>query len=323
MRFYSIIIPVYNRPKEIEEILQSLEEQTFKNFEILIIEDGSNLKCEDICKKFEKKLTIRYFYKPNSGQGFSRNFGFERAKGDYFIQFDSDAIIPPTYFEEVEKALAIHQWDAFGGPDAAASNFTSIQKAVNYSMTSVFTTGGIRGKKNNMGGQFHPRSFNFGISRKVYEKVGGYIITRMGEDIEFSIRIIENGFKVGLIPEAFIYHKRRTDFKQFFKQLHFFGRARINISRFFPKELKLVHWFPALFTIYLVSIPLLLLLIPILGKIAFGFLVLFLLLLFIDGSIKNKSLKIGLLGVVAGITQLTGYGIGFLSEFSKGSKSNN
>jgi glycosyltransferase involved in cell wall biosynthesis len=320
MNKYSVIVPVFNRPVEVRDLLQSLSKQTYQNFEVLIIEDGSTKTCEHVCKEYSKEIDIRYFYKENSGQGFSRNYGFERARGDYLIQFDSDAVIPPTYFDAVERNLKVNNWDAFGGPDASAPNFTPIQKAISYTMTSVFTTGGIRGKKNNLGGQFHPRSFNFGLSRQVYEKVGGYKITRMGEDIEYSIRIIENGFKVGLIPEAYVYHKRRTTISQFFKQLHFFGRARINIGRFYPSQLKLVHYFPLVFTCFVFSIPILLLLDTALGGIALFFLALYLTLILVESSVKNNSVKIGLLSVVACVTQLTGYGIGFASELLKNKK---
>ncbi len=320
---YSVITPVYNRPDEVKELLESLTKQSFKDFEVIIIEDGSELRCEEICKQFTEKLDIKYYFKENSGQGFSRNYGFERATGNYFVQLDSDAIIPEKYFEIVDKCLTANYLDAYGGPDAAAENFTDIQKAINYSMTSVFTTGGIRGKKKNAGGQFHPRSFNFGLSREVYQKVGGYELTRMAEDLIFSIRIIEAGFKVGLIEEAFIYHKRRTDFKQFFKQLHFFGRGRVNLSRLFPTELKWVHFFPTLFLLFCLSIPFQFLLahFALFFHYTFGlsliFLSIYLLAIFIDSSLQNKSLKVGFLSIMACFVQLFGYGIGFLSEFFK------
>lgn len=312
---YSVIVPVYNRPDEIDELLQSLTKQTFKNFEVIIVEDGSDLRCDHVVEKYSDQLVIQYFYKQNSGQGFSRNFGFEKAKGDYFIVFDSDCLIPPHYFEAVNRALAFHGYDAWGGPDRAHSSFTSIQKAISYSMTSFFTTGGIRGRKNHIG-TFHPRSFNMGISREVYQKTGGYRITRMGEDIEFSLRIIENGFKTGLIEDAYVYHKRRTDFKQFYRQLQFFGRARINIKRFYPAELKLVHFLPFIFVI---GLPLFL----ILAVVTKGFLSKLILLypvyaavLFIDAFRTERNLKISLLGMIAGFIQLTAYGIGFLKELS-------
>ncbi|WP_234737194.1 glycosyltransferase [Tellurirhabdus bombi] len=313
MRF-SVIIPVYNRPEELRELLESLVAQTRLPDEVVVVEDGSVDKAEAVVNAFMDRLTIYYYFKPNTGQGFTRNYGFERATGDYFIIFDSDAIVPANYLELVEKHLQESKLDAYGGPDAAHPQFTPIQKAISYSMTSPFTTGGIRGSKKNLGGTYHPRSFNMGFSRRVYEKIGGYKISRMGEDIEFAIRIIENGFKTGLIPEAFIYHKRRTDFQQFYRQLRFFGRARINISRFFPAELKLVHAFPALFTLFLASIPVWAFTSKLLFSLAVGVLSIFSLAILIDASRKEKSLKVGLLSVVAAYVQLTGYGMGFLLE---------
>ncbi|NBA85893.1 glycosyltransferase [Emticicia sp. CRIBPO] len=318
MRKYSVIIPVYNRPDEVRELLESLAKQTYRNFEVLIVEDGSKNTCEDVCRSFSGQLELHYFFKENSGQGFSRNYGFERAKGDYFVQLDSDAIIPETYFEAVEQRLNTDYLDAYGGPDAAHESFTPIQKAVNYAMTSVFTTGGIRGKKNNLGGQFHPRSFNFGFSREVWNKVGGYKITRMGEDIEFSIRMIEAGFKVGLIPEAFIYHKRRTSFTQFYKQLFFFGRARINISRFFPKELKIVHLFPLVFTLFVFSIPVQFFVYKPLFFLSVSVFLFYFLVIFLHSTVQNSSLKVGFLSITACFIQLFAYGCGFISEGLKG-----
>ncbi|QMW05600.1 glycosyltransferase [Spirosoma foliorum] len=312
--FFSIIIPVFNRPDELRELLSSLTKQTYTNFEVIIVEDGSTLKADGVVAEFAASLTIRYFFKENSGQGFTRNYGFEQAKGDYFVIFDSDALIPAHYFSAVNDQLSQAWLDAYGGPDAAHPDFTPIQKAISYSMTSVFTTGGIRGSKKNLGGTYHPRSFNMGLSRKVWETIGGYKLSRMGEDIEFAIRIIENGFKTGLIQDAFIYHKRRTNFGQFYRQLRFFGRARINISRYYPSELKLVHTFPAVFTLFLVSIPVWALISPILFGLAIGFVLLLAVLILIDATQKEKSIKVGLLSVEAAFVQLTGYGIGFISE---------
>ncbi len=245
--FFSIIIPLYNRPQEIDELLNTLTQQTYMQFEVLVIEDGSVKDAKAIVEKYSNALDIHYYFKPNAGQGFARNYGFERAKGDYFMVFDSDCLIPKDYLETVRDYLFEHKLDAYGGPDAAHQSFTPVQKAISYAMTSPFTTGGIRGNAKHIG-QFHPRSFNMGVSREVWEKVGGYILTRLGEDIEYSIRIHEAGFKIGLIPAAKVYHKRRTSFAQFYKQLHFFGRARINIYKHFPAELKLMHFFPAVFT---------------------------------------------------------------------------
>lgn len=316
---FSVIVPVYNRPNEIKELLESLLEQTYRNFEVIIVEDGSTLRCEEVVKSFEGKLPIRYFYKENSGQGFSRNYGFERARGDYFVMFDSDCLIPPQYFLEVEKHLHVYQLDAWGGPDRAHESFTPVQKAISYSMTSVFTTGGIRGNKRHVG-VFHPRSFNMGISRQVWEKTQGYLITRMGEDIEFSLRIIANGFKTGLIENAFVYHKRRTTFSQFYKQLHFFGRARINIRRFFPNELKLIHTFPALFTLGCLLLPLLYFLYQPLFVVGASLLGIYVSMIFFDASMQNRSLYVGLLSILAVFVQLFGYGIGFMTEALRGKK---
>ncbi|MEX2336049.1 MAG: glycosyltransferase [Fulvivirga sp.] len=313
MRLYSVIIPVYNRPDEVNELLQSLTRQTYKEFEVLVIEDGSSTRCNKVIEKYSDRLSITYYYKPNSGQGFSRNFGFERAKGDFFVVFDSDCIIPDHYFHTVDEYLNKHQLDAYGGPDKAHSNFTAMQKAISYTMTSAFTTGGIRGGKKRMGA-FHPRSFNMGISRAVFEETKGYKITRMGEDIEFSIRIIEAGFKTGLIADAYVYHKRRTSLNQFYEQVHFFGRARINLSRFYPKEIKLVHSFPALFTLAFILMWLLLVISLDLFFIAVTLFGVFFFMLFCDALIKEKSLKVALLSMVTAFTQLIGYGIGFLTE---------
>lgn len=311
--FYSIVIPVYNRPDEISELLESLTKQTFTNFEVLIIEDGSQKTSKNVVEQFSDSLNIRYYYKENSGQGFSRNYGFERAKGDYFVVFDSDCIIPEQYFETVNQFLSAHEIDCWGGPDRAHPSFTAIQKAINFSMTSIWTTGGIRGLKKNLEG-FHPRSFNMGISREVFEKTGGYKITRMGEDLEFSIRIIKMGFKSTLIENAYVYHKRRTNLKQFFWQLHFFGRARINIQRFHSEEIKMVHLFPTLFLIGLfLSLLFLIFNVNVLNKLFLLYLF-YGILLFLSAFKKEKSLKIALLGVISGFTQLTAYSIGFLSE---------
>ncbi|WP_461487168.1 glycosyltransferase family 2 protein [Pedobacter sp.] len=314
--FFSIIIPLYNRPQEIKELLSTLCKQTYMQFEVLVIEDGSVNDAKEIVASFENKLDVKYFYKENSGQGFSRNFGFERAIGDYFIIFDSDILVPADYLEIVRDYLYEHQLDAFGGPDAAHESFTPVQKAISYAMTSPFTTGGIRGNKKHIG-QFHPRSFNMGLSREVYEKVGGFILTRLGEDIEYSIRIHENGFKIGLIPTAKVYHKRRTSFTQFYKQLHFFGRARINIYKHFPSELKVVHFFPAIFTLGLSFTILCNIFFKPLAYICNFFVLLYFLLIFFHAWQANKSIKIAFLSVIASFIQLTAYGLGFMQDFVK------
>lgn len=315
--FFSVIIPLYNRPQEIDELLHTLTQQTYTQFEVLVIEDGSKQDARDIVGRYQDRLDVRYYYKENEGQGFTRNFGFKLARGDYFVIFDSDCLIPPKYLETVRNYLFEHKLDAYGGPDAAHGSFTPVQKAISYSMTSPFTTGGIRGSKKNLGGQFHPRSFNMGISRQVWEKVGGFILTRLGEDIEYSIRIHEAGFKIGLIPAARVYHKRRTNFSQFYKQLHFFGRARINIYTFFPSQLKAVHFFPALFTLFILLTILLNLSGSGLARICNLLTGVYILLIFFHSLAANKSVKVAFLSIIAAFVQLIAYGLGFMQDFWK------
>ncbi|MFU8813399.1 MAG: glycosyltransferase [Balneolaceae bacterium] len=311
---YSVVIPVYNRPDEVDELLDSLTRQTYTSFEVLIVEDGSTKSCEEVVSRYTHRLDIRYFEKENSGQGFSRNFGFDRCRGDFFVVFDSDCIIPPHYFDAVNEAMENEAFDCWGGPDRAHTSFSTVQKAINYAMTSLFTTGGIRGRKKRID-VFHPRSFNMGISRNVYEQTGGYAITRMGEDLEFSIRIMKQGFKAIYIHDAYVYHKRRTDLRQFARQLHFFGRARINIQRFHPEELKMIHFFPILFLMGLLSLPFLSIFSATLFTIGAGAYALFALLLFADAFRMEGNITIAALSVAAGFIQLSAYGIGFFSEF--------
>jgi len=321
---FSIIIPLYNRPDEIDELLASLCQQTYTDFEVVIVEDGSSKPAKDIVESYKDKLEINYFSKPNEGQGFARNYGFERAKGDFFIVLDSDVLVPEDYLLKVKKSLDEHHWDAFGGPDAAHESFTDVQKAISYSMTSPLTTGGIRGNKKHVG-HFHPRSFNMGISRKVWEATRGYKLSRRSEDIEFSIRMINQGYKVGLISEAFVYHKRRTNIAQFFKQVYGFGKGRIDISMLYPGELKFVHALPAFFTLGFAIV----LLCPVfqvffVGRSSFFavlseagafFLLLFTLALFCHSWISTRSIKVALLSVVTSYTQILAYGIGFIQNF--------
>lgn len=312
-RKYSIIIPVYNRPEEVDELLDSLTQQTYRNFEVIIVEDGSSIPCREVVDKYRERLDIAYCIKKNEGQGFARNYGYERARGDYFIVFDSDCLIPPDYLARVDKSLNQNYLDAFGGPDRAHPGFTPVQKAISHTMTSFLTSGGTRGSKKGIG-PFHPRSFNMGITPEVFRKTGGYIMPYKGEDIEFSIRIIRNGFKTGLIPEAYVYHKRRTSWKQFFRQIHFFGTARINITRYYPDQLKPFHFFPLCFMlglgVLLISIPLS----PVLFYILLAFYSLYTLLLFAEALVRQKNLKIALMSVWAGYLQLIAYGLGFFEE---------
>ena len=312
--FFSIIIPLYNRPQEIDELLHTLTQQSYTQFEVLVVEDGSKKDAKSIVEGYQNQLDVKYYYKENEGQGFSRNYGFARANGDFLIVFDSDCLIPADYLETVKNYLLENLLDAYGGPDGAHESFTAVQKAISYSMTSPFTTGGIRGNRKHIG-RFHPRSFNMGISREVWEKSGGFILTRLGEDIEFSIRIHSLGFKIGLIPDAVVFHKRRTDFRQFYKQLHFFGRARINIYKHFPTELKAVHFFPALFTIFLMISLVVNLFYPPVAGITNFLLAVYILLIFFHSWNANKSAKVAFLSIIAAFVQLTAYGLGFMQDF--------
>ena len=227
---YSLIIPVYNRPDEVDELLQSLTEQRFKDFEVIVVEDGSAVPCKDVVEKYTACLDIHYYNKPNSGPGQTRNYGVERSQGTYVLILDSDCVLPPGYLEAIEVELGREPADAFGGPDRAHDSFTDVQKAINYAMTSFFTTGGIRGGKKKMD-KFYPRSFNMGVRTEVYRALGGFSRMRFGEDIDFSIRIFKGGYRCRLFPEAWVWHKRRTDLKKFFKQVHNSGIARINLYK--------------------------------------------------------------------------------------------
>lgn len=303
---YSVIIPVYNRPDEVDELLQSLTQQHFKDFEVIVVEDGSSVPCRQVAEKYNDRLDIHYYNKPNSGPGQSRNYGAERSQGDYLIILDSDCILPPGYFDAVEQELHTAPADAFGGPDRAHDSFTDIQKAINYSMTSFFTTGGIRGGKKKMD-KFYPRSFNMGVRRTVYQALGGFSHMRFGEDIDFSIRIFKGRYACRLFPDAWVYHKRRTDLKKFFKQVHNSGIARINLYKKYPESLKAVHLLPAAFTL---GVAILLIAAPFciysLTPILF-----YALLVCADSTIQNRSLRIGIYSVAASFIQLIGYGTGF------------
>lgn len=303
---YSVIVPVYNRPDEVKELLESLTEQEFKDFEVIVVEDGSTVPCREVVEGFAGRLNARYFTKPNSGPGQTRNYGAERAAGDYLIILDSDCILPPGYFPAVERELRREPADVFGGPDRAHPSFTDMQKAINYAMTSFFTTGGIRGGKKKMD-KFYPRSFNMGARREVYAALGGFSRMRFGEDIDFSIRVFKGGYSCRLFPEAWVYHKRRVDLKKFFKQVHNFGMARINLYKKYPESLKVVHLLPGLFTagtaVLVLASPFCPWTLAPLGLYA--------LLVCVDSGLRNRSPRIGLYSIAAAFVQLLGYGSGF------------
>jgi glycosyltransferase involved in cell wall biosynthesis len=304
---FSIIIPVYNRPDEVEELLLSLTNQTDKEFEVIIVEDGSTLMCENICTQFSKQLDVNYFYKENTGPGGSRNFGAKQAHGEYLLILDSDCIIPENYIKNVRTELTNHPCDAFGGADAAHDSFSNMQKAVNYAMTSFFTTGGIRGGKKDTLEKFHPRSFNMGIKADVYKDLGGFSDMRYGEDIDFSIRIFEAGYSVRLFPNAFVYHKRRTNIRKFYLQVFHSGEARIVLWKKHPNSLKFVHFLPSCFVVGSILV----LIFGFLKPAIWCLLAIFCLTIFIDSTLKSKKITIGFLSIITSFTQLFGYGLGF------------
>ena len=308
---YSIIIPVYNRPKEIDELLESLTKQDFTGyFEVLIIEDGSTEKSDLIAEKYKNQLNLQYFFKENSGAGASRNFGMENALGNYFIILDSDVIVPKQYLSEVKKGLDKKYTDAFGGPDAAHKSFTSLQKSINYSMTSFLTTGGIRGKKQAVG-KFQPRSFNLGLSKIAFEKTKGFSKMKNGEDIDLTFRLWENKFDTQLLEKAFVYHKRRSSLKQFFKQTFGFGTARPILNKKHPESAKFTYWFPSLFILgFAISI-----ILAIFGCIPIlCFYGVYFCLIWTDSLFKNKNLFVAFLSILTSLTSFTGYGLGFLQS---------
>jgi glycosyltransferase involved in cell wall biosynthesis len=309
----SIIVPVYNRPDELKELLESLVAQTYKDFEIVIVEDGSAEKSDKVVEGFSNKLTIRYFYKQNEKPAIARNFGMKKAAGNYYLFFDSDCIVPPHYMERLTNEMAGDYVDAFGGPDKANDSFTKVQKAINYAMTSFLTTGGIRGGEKI--DKFYPRSFNMGLSQRVFEETGGFPVTKMhpGEDMVLSIEIIKRGYRTRLIKDAYVYHKRRTSLKMFFKQVFKFGKVRYIMSVIYPETFKLFYLFPGLFALGTAGL-LLLSFFNLLFLMPIG---LFAVAVFFDSLLKNKNLYVALLSVPASFFQLTGYGTGFISAWLK------
>ena len=310
MPYFSVIIPVYNRPAEVEDLLRSLKEQTCKDFEVYLVEDGSTVRCDEIARRYNDALDLHYHYKDNEGRSIARNYGIERAQGEYFIFFDSDCVIPEQYFETLKAELEKDYVDCFGGPDAASDDFSDVQKAINFSMTSFLTTGGIRGGKVQLE-KFVPRSFNMGYSRKVWEKVGGFR-EMFSEDIDMSTRVRQAGFSIRLIRDAYVYHKRRVDLKKFARQTYVFGMSRITLKLLYPDSLKLVHCLPAVFVLGCVALVLLAIfwhwwaILP---------LALYVVMLWGSALVKTRSLKIASIAVVSSFIQLGAYGFGFIKAF--------
>lgn len=307
---FSVIVPVYNRVDEINDLLESLSAQTCRDFEVIIVEDGSTEPCGDLVRSFAGKVDVRYFYKPNEGRSIARNYGIDRSTGDYLVFFDSDCVIPRDYFAILSAELDRQPLDCFGGPDAAHESFTPVQKAISFAMTSFLTTGGIRGGKVQME-KFVPRSFNMGYSRKVYDTVGGFR-EMFSEDIDMSTRIRQAGFSIGLIHPAHVFHKRRVDFARFWRQVYVFGMSRITLKLLYPDSLKLVHTLPALAVIIGVLLVLLGIFVTPWFLLPIG---IYLLAIFLSAWIATRSLGIALRAVPASVVQICGYGCGFIKAF--------
>lgn len=306
---YSFIIPVYNRPDELDELLRSLAEQTYTaDFEVVVIEDGSTISSESICQQYQSSLSITYLAKPNTGPGDSRNYGMRCAKYDYFLILDSDCLLPPHYLEAVDDYLQAHYVDCFGGADTADEHFTKVQKAINYTMTSFFTTGGIRGSARGVQ-RFEPRSFNMGLSRAAFEATGGFGKIHPGEDPDLVIRLWGKGFETAFIPEAFVFHKRRISWQKFQKQVSKFGQTRAILNHWHPHMRKITFWLPTCFALGLCGA----ILLALCGSI--GALLVYLcyfVLIAWDSARENGSIQIGLMSVWAVLVQFFSYGFGFL-----------
>lgn len=307
---FSVIVPVYNRVDEVEDLLKSLSAQTYKNFEVVIVEDGSTVRCEDAVKAVSG-VDVYYYYKENEGRSIARNYGLERANGDYFIFFDSDCVIPPGYFSTLAEELDANPVDCFGGPDSAHESFTSTQKAINFAMTSFLTTGGIRGGKVSLE-KFVPRTFNMGFSREVYERVGGFR-EMFSEDIDMSMRIREAGFSIGLICSAFVYHKRRVDFKKFLRQVYVFGMSRITLKLLYPGSLKTVHALPAVAVIIGVALVALAATVTPWALLPLG---VYLAAIFTAALLSTGSPVIATKAIPASVIQICGYGCGFIKAYT-------
>lgn len=308
---YSIIVPVYNRPNETQELLESLTLQTMTDFEVVIVEDGSIEKSDEIATSFSDKLTISYYFKPNSGPGDSRNYGMKRAKGNYFLILDSDCILPPEYMEEVDKSLKNEYVDCFGGIDKALDSFSDVQKAINFAMTSFLTTGGVRGSSEKLG-KFQPRSFNMGISKTAFEASEGFSEIHPGEDPDLSIRLWKMGFETRLFQNVYVYHKRRIDWNKFHTQVNKFGKVRPILNKWHSEYVKITYFFPVFFLLgFFTAVVGIFFNIPYL----FDLYLIYFIICLIVSSVQNKSLSIGLLSVWAVIIQFYGYGTGFLHSF--------
>jgi len=315
MPTFSIIVPVFNRPDEIDELLQSLTKQTYSSFEVLIVEDGSTMSCEEVVGKYQDQLSICYFFKENTGQGFSRNYGSKKAKADWLVFFDSDCVIPADYFQELYQLIRTNDFSAFCGPDGARNDFSQLQRAISYSMTSVLTTGGIRGKKVKVDKEAHLRSYNLVMRKDLFDQLGGFAKTNMGEDMELSFRFRNAGFKALISDSIAVFHKRRNTLSSFYKQVISFGRTRIQLKRDYGIPIKLPHLFPAVFVLGLIFSVIGFLLLPMFFQfflLAYG---VYFLAILLHATFDQRNLAVGLLSLITSFLQHSGYGMGFMAEW--------
>lgn len=308
---FTVIVPVFNRPGEVDELLASLAAQTTKPFDVLVVEDGSTVPCREVVERYADRLDVRYHAQENSGPGPARNRGAALADGDYVLFLDSDCLLPPHFFAALTETLQQRPLDAFGGPDRAHPSFTAFQRAVSYAMTSFLTTGGIRGGQKAMD-TFYPKSYNMGVRREAWDATDGFPPIHPGEDIDLSLQLERQGFRLGYVEDAYVYHKRRTDLRRFFRQVFKFGAARVTLAVRQPGSLQAVHLLPSLFTGYAAGSLVLLAM----GRTApFALLAVPASLFFGEALWRERSLPVATLSVVAAFTQLLGYGSGFLSGF--------
>lgn len=308
---YSVVVPTFSRPGEVNELLASLQNQSEKSFEVILADGSLDDSVKEVADRYRTQIPVRHLYHKGIGISDARNWGVREAVGTYVLFFDSDCVIPQDYFRNLSAFLAIHPADYFGGPDGAGEDFNPLQKAISYAMTSFFTTGGIRGRKRHVG-EYQPRSFNMGIRRELFMQIGGFSGLKVSEDIDLSIRMQKAGFRAVLIEDALVFHKRRSTFYKFFRQVHSFGSGRIDLQLRHGDALKAVHLLPSVFVVYLFAG----LLLPFISAgfaagwafslIAYAFLVM------IHSTCANKSILVGILSVYAAFLMLIGYGTGLL-----------
>lgn len=318
---FALISPTFKRPDEVTEFLDSLRKLDYPKdkFEIILGDGTPGDELRPLIYPYQKDLPLKIYYEEFLPVSNARNRAAELSTAQFFIFLDSDCIIPEGYLKAVEFFLDAHpQINLFGGPDAASEDFTDLQKAISFSMTSFLTTGGIRGGSSSVT-TYHPRGFNMGISAELFNKVGGYDENFVcGEDVELSMRLIKAGAKSAFIEEAHVFHKRRTSIKQFRRQVFRFGAARPLLAKAHPGNLKITHLFPLAFTVYRHVSAILFLLVFYFNlsvlSLPFAMYVLYMVAVFFS-ALKKEGLSVALLAVQTTNTMNAGYGIGFLRNY--------